>query len=69
MNLNDIAPDQTYRVVEFELSEDRTTMNFGECCDYFFEAKLNKSEVARLIEELKLMHGTMVDAPSGDKCE
>ena len=59
MNLSDFAPDETDRVLEVVLSEDKKHLLFQECCDYYFEAGLTKEQVDRFIEGLRTLQSQM----------
>jgi hypothetical protein len=44
-----------------ELNKDKTEINFIEDCDNHFELSLNKKQMIKLIEELKLLENKMTE--------
>lgn len=69
MNLSDLGDDISERIVEFDLSEDRTRLNVYECCDVYFEAHLTRAQVTLLIGKLDELRGQMFDESSPQKDE
>lgn len=61
MNLNFLGDHISDRIVEFELSESRKSLNIYECVDVYFEAQLTKPEVGKLIAKLEELKSQMVD--------
>lgn len=53
-------------IVSFGLSEDRTSVNVEECCDNYFNSRLNRAQMLQLIEELKVIARTMVPPYPGE---
>jgi hypothetical protein len=53
--------DGDNRVVDFELSQDKKTVEIMEGCDWYFSVTLNKREFGEFIRELQGMHAQMVD--------
>ncbi len=51
------------RVVDFEISEDRTKVMIGECCDGWYGEELTKAEFGEFIAELQSLHAQMRDYP------
>lgn len=60
IDMNVIQKLKNQNVVDFDLSCDSKVMEVAECCDHYYEIKLDKSEVHELIQELILMHDRMV---------
>lgn len=48
------------RIVGFDLSKDKKTIEIGERCDAWFHTHMNKAEFAEFIAELQTLHGRMV---------
>lgn len=63
MNLSALADDGSIsdRIVEFELSESRKTLNIYECCDVYFEAQLTKAQARKLVSKLDELIAQMTD--------
>jgi hypothetical protein len=49
------------RIVSFELSADKKTVEVMEECDTYFGANLTKEQVGELIKRLQAMHEGMVE--------
>lgn len=49
------------KVVSFKVSEDKESIRIRERCDDYFAIHLNKKEFGQMIEELKQLHGQMID--------
>ena len=52
------------RIVSFELSADKTTVEVREECDGYFSVTLGKASFGQMIAELQAMHSQMVDSPT-----
>ena len=58
--LDRLCPDYQ-GVVSFEVSVDKQSIKIIEACDRYFAETFSKTEFQQLIEELKTLHGKMVD--------
>jgi len=47
------------RILDLEISEDKSYVELSEACDSFFSVKLDKSSFGELIDELKVIHSQM----------
>jgi len=48
-------------IVDFDLSEDKKSLEVMERCDYWYKINLNKKEVCQLIDELASLYLQMKD--------
>jgi len=46
-------------IVDIILSDDKKTVKFTECCDYYFHRDLNRDDFGQLIGELVKLHNQM----------
>lgn len=47
---------QGHPIVSFTLDEDLKSVTITECCDYYYEAKLDKNTLRSIINDLKAFY-------------
>lgn len=70
MSILDLLADcNDGRIVSFELSADRKSVEIREECDGFFSVNLGKESFGKMIAELQAIHAQMVDGyePQGER--